>query len=89
MTKELKKIEQPELNEILKKGGRIDLSWHDLLGLNFSLDDGKGVFTASNLSGANFRGAKLINAYLAGANLEGANLSRANLWGANLSRANL
>ena len=69
MTKELKKIEQPELNEILKKGGRIDLSWHDLLGLNFSLDDGKGVFTASNLSGANLSGANLVGADLIGANL--------------------
>ena len=84
--RELKKITQEELDEIIRRhemwldsdgeaGEQADLSYTDLSGLN--------------LANANLRGANMESVDLVFASLEGANLLDANLLGAKLMVANL
>ena len=88
--KELRKITQEQLKEVLlkhklylenKEGGeKADLSYCDLIGANLE---------CANLIGADLKGADLECADLKGANLECANLECADLEDANLEYANL
>ena len=86
--KELRKITQEQLEEILHKhklwlenkegGEKADLSYCDLRDV---------YFTCANLKGANLRRANLRDADLEGADLIGADLEYANSEGANLENA--
>ena len=81
---------QQELNERIRKhalwlqdvegGERLDLSYVDLSGANFSGAD----LSSTNFSGADLSGANLSYANLRGANLSGAKLSYADLRDARL-----
>ena len=93
--KELRKITQEELNEVLKKhkqwctdgkeGERADLSDVDLVGADLTCDN----LYRADLSGADLSGADLSGAVLVGANLRGADLTGADLTGACLAGAKL
>ena len=84
--KELRKITQKQLEEILHKhklwlenkegGEKADLSYVDLAGADL---------TGANLIGADLEYANLTDADLECANLMGANLMKANLTGTNLT----
>ena len=93
--KELRKITQEQLEEILHKhklwlegeegGEKADLSYCDLRDANLT----GANLTSANLEGANLKYAYLEYANLVEANLEGADLKYVNLKGAILEGANL
>ena len=101
MEKELRKITQEKLDEIISKhilwldsdgeaGEQADLSYTDLSGLNLvNANLEWSYLEGANLLDANLLGAKLTGADLIGANLEHANLRSAKLVCVRLKGANL
>lgn len=91
MERELKKITQEELDEIISKhilwlasnhteGEKADLSYTDLTGVNLE----NAFLYGANLIDTNLQGANLENKDLRSVDFTGANLANANIAGANL-----
>ena len=106
----MKKLTQEKLNEMLDQhelwrenrniGKRLDISYCDVSGLDFSNRNMRGsnmsgaYMRGVNMSGANMRGlnmsgADMRGAYMSDANMSDANMSGANMRGADMSDANM